>query len=105
MRRGILLAACIASLGACASGRSAPPPTKFEATTITIPVAVPCAAKIPAYDGPDTAAAIEAAPDIFERAKLYAEGRQRRIEWMARAWAAISQCSAAPIEVIGGAIR
>jgi hypothetical protein len=95
MRPLIILAVALAVTG-CAS-RSAVAPDRVSVQTVDVPVAQPCKVDVgpaPAY--PDTVAAIEGAPDIFERAKLYAAGRLMRISREIVLEAAISACQAPP---------
>jgi hypothetical protein len=82
------LAAC-AALSACAGA-----PTRVELQPVDTPVPVACAVDPgapPAF--PDTDAAIRAAPDIYQRARLYAAGRRLRLAWEARQAAALMGCA------------
>ncbi|HKT54700.1 MAG TPA: hypothetical protein VJP88_09630 [Caulobacteraceae bacterium] len=90
----MLLALACSFLGACASALQGPPTAGVQISEI--PIAEPCAADPgPRPEFPDTSAAITAAPDIFERAKLYASGRQMRLDWEARLEAAVAGCRGA----------
>lgn len=84
-----MAAAAFAVLAACAAAS----PSTAPRVALT-PVPVTCAVDPGAPpDFPDTEAAIRAAPDIFERAKLYAAGRLLRIGWEARLSAALAGCA------------
>lgn len=91
MRRLILVAAMCGLLSACATP---PGPDRVSVQTVYVPTPVPCASRAPpAPIYPDTDAAIRAAPNIYERAKLYAIGRQLRIARLSVVEAANSGCS------------
>jgi len=97
MRAAALALAATAFLAACA-GPPKPEP-RIVTQTVEVPVPTPCAADPgPPPALPDTDAAIAAAPDIFQLAKLYAAGRQQRLDWEARLWAALVACRAAPVQ-------
>jgi len=85
---GVLIAF---TLSACASR---PPPEPIVRVVETrVPIPVPCNPRLgtpPAY--PDTDAAIEAATDIFDLAKLYRAGRGLRSAWIAELEAALAGC-------------
>lgn len=89
---GFIQILCLA-LAACATdGR-----TQIETRVVEVPTPVPCKINLgsePAY--PDTDAAIHAAPNVAERARLYAAGRKMRIARQAEEDAALAKCSAVP---------
>lgn len=70
-----------------------PPAAARQLGEIKIPIAVPCATDPgPAAASPDTAAAIEAAPNIAERVKLLLAGRSTREARIVELEAALSGC-------------
>jgi len=74
----MLALALLAALAACATRPAEP---LLKPVEVTVPVAIACPARrapAPAY--PDTAAALAAAPDLFERVKLLLAGRVLRDE-------------------------
>jgi hypothetical protein len=82
-------------LAACAAGPRPAPNVVTQVETLAVPE--PCSASVAAPDFPDTAEAIRAAPNIHERAKLYAAGRQLRIAYEAELAAAIAGCRKAGV--------
>jgi hypothetical protein len=88
---GVALAALLA---ACATPKNASAPDKVVVQQSKVAVAVACSADTgsqPAFA--DTTAAIRAAPNVFERAKLYAAGRQQRIARDAKLQAGNAGCA------------
>lgn len=84
--------AIIALLGGCATDGCPEPGVEVHETRI--PVAQPCDAKVsakPTY--PDTDAAITAAPNVAERARLYAAGRKLRQAREDELQAAVDGCA------------
>jgi hypothetical protein len=91
--RGLVILALAAGCGlaSCAGAPGGVP--RIEVQTVPLPTPTPCAVDPgapPAF--PDTDAAIQAAPDIYGRAKLYAAGRLLRAAWEARLTAALKGC-------------
>lgn len=87
MRQLAILLACLA-LAACATAEP-----QIKTQIVNVPVAVHCKPDIkadPVY--PDTAAAIKAAPSIFERVQLLLEGRKERDQRLAELGTAIQGC-------------
>lgn len=85
-----LVVACV-SLAACASPQA--PEPQVQIRTVTVPVPVKCSADPgPEPQYADSAQAIAAAPNIFELAKLYAEGRAQRIGRLIELQAANAGC-------------
>jgi hypothetical protein len=94
MTKTMLSVAVCVALAACATAPEGPQQVSVQISKV--PVAEPCAANPGQQpDFPDTPAAIGAAANIFERAKLYASGRQLRLDWEARLEAANAGCRAA----------
>lgn len=92
MSPGRLSAGLCLVLGACAHG---PGPASPTIQQVLVPVPQTCATDPgPRPVFPDETTAILAAPNIFERAKLYAAGRQARLDWEARLEAANAGCRA-----------
>ncbi|MDR3512607.1 MAG: hypothetical protein P4L73_13310 [Caulobacteraceae bacterium] len=92
MTRAIIAAALCALLAACGTASG---PDRVTIQQQLVPVAVACDADPglrPAFA--DAPAAIAAAPNIFERAKLYAAGRQQHLDWEARLEASRTGCAA-----------
>lgn len=95
MKKLIILAAALA-LVACGQKEPIRPPEPIvEVKEVLVPTPVACkaladAGPTPSY--PDTDAAIQAAPDIWELGKLYAKGRLLRIQRAARLEAARLAC-------------
>ncbi len=87
----ILLLASLALLAGCAT---APQPV-IETKNVPVPVAVKCVpdppVKPPVFV--DTDAAIKAAPNDFERAKLYVIGRLQHIGYEGELEAALKGCT------------
>lgn len=93
MKRTACLVMVGALVGACAAVPE--PPRNVVVQPSDVPVTVPCSADPgPAPVFPDAPAAVAAASNIFERAKLYASGRQVRLAWEARLEAANAGCRA-----------
>lgn len=94
MTRPALSLLLCAALAGCATAPVASVPAIVQPSLV--PIAEPCAidpGPKPAFADPS--AAIAAAPNIYERAKLYAAGRQQRLAWEARLEAANAGCRAA----------
>ncbi|HEV2362687.1 MAG TPA: hypothetical protein VGS12_00665 [Caulobacteraceae bacterium] len=98
---------CVASAAFLAACQTAPAPV-IVTKDVNLPVAAPCAAD----PGPDpiyvdTASALAAAADLFERVKLLLAGREQRIAREGELKAALSGCSSLgaspPIPVTGHA--
>jgi hypothetical protein len=86
----LALVACLA-LGACAGGPA--PEQRIVTQRVEVPVAVQCKPDIgqdPVY--PDSDAALHAAPNIFERAKLVMAARLMRIQRDLEKSAALRAC-------------
>jgi hypothetical protein len=78
------------ALGACAT---TPPAPRIVTKTVQVAVPVACTPDIgaaPAY--PDTDAALEAAPDVYQRVKLLVAGRLERIAREVQLAAALGAC-------------
>lgn len=91
MRRPLFLAATLA-LAACAT-HPAEPEVVFKTVKVPVPVACPDK-RIQAPIYPDTAAALQAAPDLFGRVKLLLEGRTLRDDRLKEDDGQIAACSA-----------
>jgi hypothetical protein len=79
----------LTTAGSCATTSEFPTPSR----TVEVPVAIECAAAIPAEPAwPDTAAALQAAPDLFERVKLLLAGRALRTAYALQLQAALAGC-------------
>lgn len=90
MTRVLLVAALCGLLAACATHPAA---DRVMLRRQFVPVAEPCSADPgppPAFA--DTPAAIAAARNIYERARLYAAARQQRLDWEARLVRANAGC-------------
>lgn len=99
MTRPALAIVLCAILAGCASAPTGPVSAIVQPSLV--PIAEPCAidpGPRPAFA--DEPAAIVAAPNVYERAKLYAAGRQQHLAWEARLEAANAGCRAA--ETDGG---
>lgn len=93
-RSNLAVYACL-MLAACAHAPSGSAALTIQ--RVLVPVPQPCAADPgPKPSFPDEAAAILAAPNLFERAKLYSAGRQARLDWEARLEAANAGCRPPP---------
>ena len=76
MRRLILALALSATLTACATRPAEP---ILKTVEVKVPAAIACPdRRAPAPSYPDTADALAAAPDLFERVKLLLAGRELR---------------------------
>lgn len=80
---GLAAAAMAASLAACKTTGDVDPQPVVRTVEVKVPVVVPCKALEqlggePLY--PDTNAALQAAADIFEQARLLMAGRLMRIQ-------------------------
>lgn len=90
MKAVAAIAAC-ALLSACQSTVPAEP--RIEIQTVKVPVATSCKPNLgpdPVY--PDTDAALQAAPNLFEKAKLVMAGRLLRIQREIELRAALAAC-------------
>lgn len=88
------LAAMLLATG-CGHMQVEPPAVPVQTITVKEQVPVPCKALVdlgPEPDYPDTDAAIKAAPNVAERARLYATGRAMRVERLAKYAAAKISC-------------
>jgi hypothetical protein len=66
---------------------------------VNVPVALACKPDVGAKpDFPDTPAAILNAPNVRERARLYAAGRPLHWNWEARLETALASCANAPLQ-------
>lgn len=87
--RTLVVLVCIA-LSACATAPAAP---RVVTKEVLIEKSVPCKIQPPTEpEWPDTDAAILAAPNVFERGKLFVAGRLLRIAYEAELRAALSAC-------------
>ena len=78
MKRYVLIAA-VSLLAACQTAPKALPEPIFRTVEVQIPIAVPCpVTEPPVVAYPDSRSAIRSAPNIAERARLYAAGRPLR---------------------------
>lgn len=75
----------------CSACATAPEP-RTVVQTVEVPVSVPCAIDVAKPDLADTASAIQAAPSIFDLAKLLLAGRTQRDAYIAELEAAASGC-------------
>lgn len=92
IQRQMAMILCLC-LGGCA--HAPPAATAPVVQPVLVPLAQACAVDPgPRPDFPDQTAAILAAPNIFERAQLYAAGRQAHLDWEARLEAANAGCRA-----------
>lgn len=90
---GVTLAAMM--LVGCATTDGPEPEPRVVIQRVEVPVPVPCDPAIgPEPDYPDTDAALRAAPNIFERAKLLAAGRLMRIARDVEKSVALAKCAA-----------
>lgn len=90
MTRLILAAVALACLAGCAAPSGPPSPIIQRSY---VPIAVPCSVdpgQEPVFA--DSTEAIIAAPNVLERAKIYAAGRQQRIAWEAHLAAVAAGC-------------
>lgn len=82
MKRAVVFSLLV--LAGCAGRASLTPPEPVVVTkTVNVATPVPCAALAklgPEPDYADTDAALRAAPDIFEQARLLSKGRLQRIK-------------------------
>lgn len=88
--------ALLAGLSACATPHAPPPEPVVRTVEVQVPVyrACPAADRLgaePAY--PDTAAALQAAPDLGVRVGLLLAGRVLRIARLSAYRAAVAACS------------
>lgn len=92
MKRLVLIAA-VSLLAACQTTPTARPEPIIRTVEVQVPVQVSCpAAEPPAVAYPDTRSAIRSAPNIAERARLYAAGRPLREATEAELRAALRAC-------------
>lgn len=90
IRRELCAGLCAALLSGCATA----PEPKIETRIVEVPVAVKCAVTIPAEPAyPDTKAALDAAPGIFEKVKLLLAGREVREAYKNEVKAALIGCT------------
>ena len=100
MRKPVAIAACatgwlLLTAGSCATTSEPQVITK----TVEVPVAVKCAADVPAPPAyPDTDAALKAAPDLFARVRLLVAGRLERIAREAQLSAALGGCTGQTVQ-------
>ena len=97
MRAAGILAAVLACLALAGCGAVGVAPPKIVIQIEKVPTPAACDAHLgpaPAY--PDTDAAIKAAPNVAERARLYAAGRKMRLSRQAETEAALAKCAAVP---------
>lgn len=91
----IILAALL--LSGCAGRAGLPPPEPVvQVKTVNVAVPVPCAAMAklgPEPNYADTDAALLAAPDIFEQARILSKGRLQRIKRASEYLAARVACT------------
>jgi hypothetical protein len=86
--RAAVVVLCLA-LASCGHMRE----PRIVTRDVVIEKPVPCKVKAPAAPSyPDTDAAIAAAPDVFERGKLFIAGRLMRIAHEAQLRAALRAC-------------
>lgn len=78
------------ALAGCAT--TAPEP-RIETRIVEVPVATPCAVTVPVEPAyPDTKAALDAAPGIFEKVKLLLAARELREAYKNEVKAALIGC-------------
>jgi hypothetical protein len=88
------LAAGVAGLGLIQACATHPAEPILKTVEVKVPVAVSCPDKrAPAPTYPDTAEALAAAPDLFERVKLLLAGRTLRAERLKEDDGQIAACS------------
>lgn len=88
-------------LAACATD-GVQPNLNVITKTVVIPTPVPCKPALGPEPNYPTTAQIVAAPNIAERAKLYAADRQMRIARAAEMTAALKGCASIPVGAPGG---
>lgn len=96
-RLAIIAALILSALALAACGTHDPAQPTIITKTVNVPTPVACDPKLgpdPIY--PDTAAAIAAAPNVAERARLYAAGRLMRQARERELQAAVVGCSKVP---------